>query len=266
MTGKLLKFKMPRTYNEKLQWLKIHDKKCDYTKLVDKIEVKEYIASTIGEEYIIPTIGIWNTFEEISFEKLPNQFVLKCSHDSGTVILCTDKAKFDLKQAEKKIKLALKRNYYWLWRELPYKNVEPRILAEEYIVDESESELKDYKFFCFHGKVEYIQVHFDRFRDHKRNTYNRDWDLQDFGIGYPPDKEQTIRRPLNLDKMIDISETLSNGIAHLRVDLYSVNGQIYFGELTFFHGGGFLPFKPAEVGYHFGDLITLEVDTKIRKC
>src|SRR5699024_8410056 len=155
-------FSNVRTYNEKLQWLKINDRNPIYTKMVDKYEVREYIANHIGEEYLIPLIGVYDSFEEINFNELPNQFVLKCTHDSGGLVICKDKSKLDIEAARKKINDSLKRNYYYLFREWPYKNVKPRVICEKYMVDEFEKELKDYKFFCFNGKPKALFVASDR--------------------------------------------------------------------------------------------------------
>ena len=160
--GKELNLKKPKTFNEKLQWLKLYDRNPAYTKLVDKYEVRKHIAKTIGQEYLIPLLGVWDTFEDINFSKLPNQFVLKCTHDSGGLIICTDKNRLDIDAARKKINKCLKRNYYYPGREWPYKNVKPRIICEKYMVDESGTELKDYKFMCFNGEVKCIFVCLNR--------------------------------------------------------------------------------------------------------
>jgi len=257
VTEKHLNLKEPKTFNEKLQWLKLYDRKSTYTKMVDKAEAKKYVAGIIGEEHIIPTIRIYNSFEEIFFEELPDQFVLKTTHDSGGVIICCDKQTFDIVAAKRKINKHLKINSFYRTREWPYKNVQPRIIAEKYMVDESGYELKDYKFFCFDGKVHYIQVDFDRHINHKRNIYNTSWDLQDFTIQYPNDINHKIPKPESLDNMISFANKLSEGFSHLRVDFYTINGDIYFGELTFYHGSGTESFVPEEWDYKFGSLLKL---------
>lgn len=247
----------PQTFNEKIQWLKLYDQKPEYTEMVDKFEVKKYIADAIGEEYIIPTLGIYNNFDEIDFNKLPNQFVIKCTHDSGSIIICKDKSTFDRKKAKKKINKWLKRNYYYHSREWSYKNVKPRIIIEKYMVDESGTELKDYKIFCFNGEPKFIEVDFGRFSDHKRNLYTLDWELLDLEIKYPSDPQKVIKRPNHLEKMIEFSRILSKNIPHVRVDLYSINNKIYFGELTFYHGSGLEKIEPVEWDKKLGDMLKL---------
>ena len=171
-TGRKLNLDNPLTFNEKLQWLKIYDRHENYTRMVDKYEVKKYVSEIIGEDYIIPTLGVWNSWDEIDFNTLPEQFVLKCTHDSQSTVICKDRSTFNFENAKKKINTHLKKNYYWQSREYPYKDLRGRIIAEKYMVDESGYELKDYKVFCFNGKAKYIQVDFDRFKNHKKNIYD----------------------------------------------------------------------------------------------
>lgn len=247
----------PRSFNEKLQWLKLYDRKPEYTQMIDKYEAKKYVADIIGEEYLIPTLGIYDSVDEIEFEKLPQQFVLKCTHDSGGVVFCKNKNDFDKDEAKSILNNFLKRNFYWAGREWPYKNIKPRIIVEEYLVDESNVELKDYKFFAFDGKVKLIQVDYDRFVHHKRNLYTTDWEYIDAVIKYPTDPNRKIKRPAKLEKMIEISEKLSKHIPHVRVDLYSVGKRIYFGELTFYHGSGYEKFEPKELEYNLGEMIKI---------
>ena len=249
----------PQTYNEKLQWLKLYDLHEEYTQMVDKYEAKKYVASIIGEEYIIPTYGVYNSFEEIDFTRLPQQFVLKCTHNSGGVFVCKDKATFDIEGAKKQVKKWLKKNPYWKNREYPYKNVKPRIIIEQYMEDESGYELKDYKFFCFDGIAKYIFVASDRGKDDeetKFDFYDIEWNLLPFTNGHP-NSNKKMKKPENYDKMVDISERLSKGIPHVRVDLYNINGRIYFGELTFFHWSGLVPFVPPKWDVIFGDSLVL---------
>lgn len=255
--GKSLNLSNPKTFNEKLQWLKLHNRKHEYTKMVDKFEVRQYIAEKIGDEYLIPLLGVWDSPYDIDFDSLPNQFVLKCTHDSGGLVICRDKKTLDVKTACSKLNTALKNNGYGYGREWPYKNVKPRIVAEQYMVDESGYELKDYKFFCFNGTVKLIQVDFDRHTSHKRNIYNTSWDIQELQIRYPSDKNKNIPKPVQLEVIIELAEMLSHGIPHVRVDFYSVESHIYFGELTFYHGSGTEKFTPEEWDYTLGSWIDL---------
>lgn len=257
--GYWMDWKHPKTFNEKLQWLKIHDRNPLYTTLVDKYEVRKYIAEKIGEDYLIPLLGVWNTPEEIDLDKLPNQFVLKCTHDSGSVIICKNKKSFDFAGAKKKLAANLSKNFYYTAREWPYKNVKPRIIAEKYMEDK-EKELKDYKFFCFNGKTKFLQVDYNRFIDHHRNIYNLQWDMQPFSIQYPSGEANAVKRPPNLNKMQEIAQSLSKGIPHIRVDLYNISGKIYCGELTFFHGAGFEKFTPPKWDFKVGSLIATKQD------
>lgn len=247
----------PKTFNEKLQWLKLNDIHPEYGRLVDKYEAKEYVKEIIGEEYIIPTLGIWNSFNEIDFDTLPNQFVLKTTHDSGGVVVCPDKSKFDIVTAKKKLERSLMHNFFYEHREYPYKNVPPRIIAEKFMVDESGTELKDYKFFCFDGKCKMLFVATDRnIGDVKFDFFDEKFNHLPFVQGHPW-AEKEIKKPAGFDKMIELSETLSKGFPHVRVDLYDINGQIYFGELTFFHFSGNVPFEPEEWDYKVGEWLKL---------
>ena len=240
LMGKSLNLDNPQTFNEKLQWLKLHDRKPEYTTMVDKYEAKKYVASIIGDQYIIPTLGIWDKFEDIDFGKLPNQFVLKCTHDSGGLVICKDKNTLDLSVAKKKINQSLNRNYYYAWREWPYKNVKPRIIAEKYMEDHSTSELRDYKFFCFGGMAKCYKVDFDRFVEHRANYFSADGELMKIGEEIcPPDFNKEIPVPKNLEKMKEFAEKLSATQPFLRADFYDVDGHVYFGELTFYPASGF---------------------------
>ena len=248
----------PKTYNEKLQWLKLYDRRDIYTRMVDKYEVKEYVGKIIGEEYIIPTLGVWDKFHDIDFEKLPDQFVLKCTHDSGGLVVVKDKTKMDKVKTKKKIIHCLKRNYYNNTREWPYKNVKPRIIAEKYMVDESGYELKDYKFFCFNGKCQAMFIATDRNSDTETcfDFYDMKFNHLSFTNGHP-NSTKIIIKPKNFEKMVKLAEKLSIGIPQCRVDFYNINGDIYFGEITFFHWGGVKPFDPEEWDYKFGEWINL---------
>ncbi len=259
--GKKLNLENPKTFNEKLQWLKLYERKPIYTTMVDKYEAKKYVADIIGEEHIIPTLGVWNRFEDIDFDALPDQFVLKCTHDSGGLVICRDKAKLDMAQAKKKIEKSLKRNYYFVHREWPYKNVKPRIIAEKYMVDESGYELKDYKFFCFDGTMKVLFVAKDRgsqTEETKFDFFDDQFNHLPFTNGHP-NSEPPYFKPDNFEEMKRLAEILASGIPHVRVDFYNINGRIYFGELTFSHWSGIVPFKPCEWDVKLGNLITLPV-------
>lgn len=257
--GYSLNLDNPQTFSEKLQWLKLYNRKPEYTRMVDKYEVKKYVADIIGEQYIIPTLGVWERVEDIDFDSLPNQFVLKCTHDSGGLVICRDKNKLDISSAKKKLKKSLKSNYYLHGREWPYKNVKPRIIAEQYMVDESGYELKDYKWFCFGGEPKTLFIASDRGiegEETKFNFYDMDFNLLPFTNGHP-NSTKPIKKPLSFEKMKGLAAELSVGIPHIRVDFYDINGQIYFGELTFFHWSGMTPFVPEEWDYIFGSWINL---------
>lgn len=249
----------PVTFNEKLQWLKLYDRRPEYTTMVDKYAVKKYVADIIGEQYIIPTLGVWDRFEDIDFDKLPNQFVLKCTHDSGGLVVCKDKTKLNKSKAKKKIEKCLKNNYFYLGREWPYKNVHPRIIAEQYMEDNQSSELRDYKFFCFNGRVEFLYLS-EGLENHEtaRISYvSLDWEKMPFCRDDYKPFEQLPPKPDNLEEMVRIAEELSAGIPHVRVDFYNVNGQILFGELTFYSGSGFTKFDPESSDFEIGKLLEL---------
>lgn len=257
--GKKLDLNNPKTYNEKLQWLKLYDRKPEYTKMVDKCEAKKYVASIIGEEYVIPTLGVWERFEDIDFEKLPDRFVLKCTHDSGGLTICTNKETFDFEGAKEKISRCLKRNYFWRSREWPYKFVKPRVIAEEYMEDAKTGELPDYKFFCFDGTVKAMFIATERQSDDetKFDFFDENFNHLPFTNGHP-NAEKTPEKPEHFEEMKRLAEKLSVGIPQVRVDFYEVNGKVYFGELTFFHWSGTMPFEPEEWDYKLGSWISLK--------
>lgn len=261
--GRRLDLENPQTFNEKLQWLKLYDRKPIYTTMVDKYAVKQYVAEQIGEEYIIPTLGVWDRFDDIDFDALPDQFVLKCTHDSGGLVICRDKSKLDMAAAKAKIEKFLKREYYWVHREWPYKNVKPRIIAEQYMEDSKTAELRDYKFFCFNGVVMALYVATERQQvgeEVKFDFFDPEFNYLPFRQGHlnaktPPEK------PENLEKMKRLAATLSKGIPHTRVDFYEVDGKVYFGEFTFYHMAGFSSFEPEEWDYTFGSWLQLPEKT-----
>lgn len=256
--GKKLNLDNPVTYNEKLQWLKLYDRKPEYAKMVDKYEAKKYVADIIGEEYIIPTLGIWDNVNDIDFDTLPNQFVLKCTHDSGGLVICKDKAELDIEETKNTLNHFLHRNFYSIHREWPYKNVKPRIIAEKYMEDESGYELKDYKFFCFNGKVNAMFIATDRNAETETCFDFFDCNFNHMPVinGHPNTKKE-IKKPLGFEKMIELAEKLSSGIPQVRIDFYDINGNIYFGEITFFHWSGLKKFEPEKYDKIFGDWITL---------
>lgn len=257
--GYKLNLEYPKTYNEKLQWLKLFDRNPEYTKMVDKIEAKKYVASIIGEEYIIPTLAEYDFAEDIDFDSLPNSFVLKCTHDSGGIIICKDKTKLDKNKAIKNLNKWLKVNYFYQNREWPYKNVKPRIICEEYKVDESGFELKDYKWFCFNGEAKALFIATDRSKldeETKFDFFDVDFNHLPFTNGHPNALLKP-RKPVGFEKMKELASKLSKGFPHIRVDFYDINGKIYFGELTFFHWSGIVPFNPEKWDYIFGSWISL---------
>jgi len=247
----------PKTYNEKLQWLKLHDRKPEYMTMVDKYEAKLYVSKIIGEDYIIPTIAVYNNVEAIDFESLPDQFVLKCTHDSGGVVICEDKANLDIDSVITKLRKRYNNNWFLFYREWPYKNLKHRIIAEQYITTQN-NDLKDYKFYCFDGVVKAIMVAEGRFSEKKSFSYfDTNWNKLDFTWGAPkPTVYPT--KPEHFSEMLEIAEELSKGIPHVRVDLYNVDGKIYFGELTFYDGSGMQVFEPRQWDYKFGEYINLE--------
>lgn len=263
--GKKINWDEPKTYNEKIQWLKLYDRNPEYIEMVDKYAVKEYVASKIGKEYIIPTIGVWNSCEDIDFEKLPERFVLKCTHDSGGLVICKEKKELDITMVMRKLKKSLKSDYYREWREWPYKNVPHRIICEPYMEDSVTGELRDYKFFCFDGVVKAMFVASDRQNkkeDTKFDFFDCDYNHLCIINGHPNAK--TIpEKPHNFDLMKKLAAELSKGYPHIRVDFYEIDNKVYFGELTLYHWSGMVPFEPEEWDYIFGKWI--ELPTKRKK-
>ena len=261
---KKLNLKNPRTFSEKIQWLKLYDRRPEYSMMVDKYEVKKYVADIIGEEYIIPTLNVWNSFDEIDFDTLPNQFVLKCTHDSGGLVICTDKATFDKEAARKKIEASMKAKYFYHTREWAYKNVKPRIIAEQYMEDDTTKDLRDYKFFAFDGDVTMLFIATERQEkdsETKFDFFDSDFNHLDFINGHPNAKIPPAK-PQNFELMKELASKLSKGIPHVRVDFYEVNGKVYFGELTFCHWSGLMPFEPDEWDEKLGDWIKLPPKTR----
>ena len=254
--GKELNLDNPVTYTEKLQWIKLYDRRPEYTMMVDKYAVRAYVAEKIGEEYLIPLLGVWNDPDEIDFEALPNQFVMKCNHDSGGVIICKDKSKLDVEEKRTFLKKRMKESFFWAAREWPYKNIPRKIIAEKYMVDESGYELKDYKFFCFDGTCKAVFIATDRGTDTRFDFFDTDFNHLPIKNGHN-NAEKAIAKPQGWEHMIQLAEKLSQGIPQVRVDLYSIYGHPYFGEMTLFHYGGKKPFVPEEWDYTFGSWIHL---------
>lgn len=259
MMGKKLNLKNPQTFSEKLQWLKLYNRRPEYTKMVDKYVVKEYVAKIIGEKYIIPTIGVWDRPEDIDFESLPNQFVLKCTHDSGGLVICRDKAKLDKKAAIIKLRKALKQNYYRKWREWPYKNVPRRIIAEKYIgLGPIIMDLPDYKFFCFNGEPKYCQVISGRNTTMCCDFFDKNWNHQPFHEPrLYPFSDYQLEKPSNYEEMWNLAKKLAKGKPFSRIDFYEVRGKIYFGEITFFPTTGMGGFDPEVFDQIFGEMLLL---------
>ena len=255
--GKKLNLDNPQTLNEKLQWLKLHDRKESYTNMADKYNAKECAKKIIGEEYIIPTIGVYDSFDNIDFNSLPNQFVIKCTHDSGGVFICEDKSKLNIRKVKKIINKSLKKKYYYAHREWPYKNVKPRILIEEYIVDHN-GVLDDYKLQTFNGKVAYSFVCTDRIKGEVKFTFfdehKRFIPVTQCGAS---NDYKGAKLPDNYEKIVELAEKLAKNIPAIRLDFYNIDGKIYFGEFTFFDSAGLGAFNPEEWDYKFGSMLDL---------
>lgn len=258
---KSLHLKNPKAFTEKLQWLKLYDRKPIYSTLVDKYGVKDYVADKIGFEHVIPTIGIYEKYDDIIWDELPSQFVLKCTHDSGGVIVCMDKNSLNIKKVRAEITKRLKRNYYYRGREWPYKNVKPRIIIEK-LLNHSTGELKDYKIYCFNGEPHCLFITKDRPYHTKLNFY--DLSFKKLPINYVyPDYEDLDIMPACWDEMLKIARVLSQNIPFVRVDLYECDNIVYFGEMTFFPTGGLGKFNPIEWDYKFGEWLKLPTDERI---
>ena len=258
MFGRDLNLQEPILYTEKLQWLKLYDHRPEYVRMVDKYEVKDYVAEIIGAEYVIPLLGVWNCVEDIDFNQLPTQFVLKTTHDSGGIVLCKNKDTLDIPKTRKKLQRLLNRDYYSCNREWPYKKVPRRIIAEEYMEDPHHQELRDYKFFTFDGvpKVLYIA----QGRGRGEQTYADFFDMEFQHLPFTIDHDMAPERPekpVNFELMKDLAAKLSAGTPQLRVDFYEMDGRVYFGEMTFFHCSGMAPFHPQQWDQTFGEWLTL---------
>lgn len=255
--GERLNLEHPRGFNEKIQWLKLHDRQPGYVQLVDKYAVKELISKTIGEKYVVPTLGVWNHFDDIDFETLPNEFVLKCTHDSGSVVVVKDKKNMDKETVKEKLERALSKNWYWGAREWPYKNVTPRIMAEKYLKSNGYDNLIVYKFMCFNGVPKIIQViQDDKTKEESIDYFDVKWNLLDMRQGFPNSKKH-LSKPHSLSQMIKLAADLSKGIRFVRVDFFEVDNSPVFSEFTFYSDAGFSEFKPKCWGQVLGDYISI---------
>lgn len=256
-TGERLNLRSPVTYTEKLQWLKLHDRRSLYTTLVDKYEVKKYVAKRLGEEYVVPLLGVWENVDDIPFDELPAQFVLKCTHDSGGLQICKEKASFDIDSAKKKINQVLKANYYWANREWPYKNVKPRVIAEKYLEDSQTCDTRDYKFFTFGGEPKVMYIATGR---GSGETYGDFFDMDFRHLDLTIDHNNAPvcpEKPVGFEEMKRAAAILAEGIPQVRVDFYEIDSHVYFGEMTFFHCGGFMKFNPDSWNRTFGDWVLM---------
>lgn len=258
--GSWISWNSPLTFNEKIQWLKLYNRKPEFTKMVDKYAVKDYVAEKIGSQYIIPTLGIWDSFDQINFDELPDKFVLKTTHGGGGggIAICHDKNTFDKQLAKQKLEQSLRSDIYRNYREWPYKNVTRRIIAEQLIETPESTDIKDYKFFCFNGEPHFLKVDFDRFVDHHANYYDMEWRLLPFGeADFPPVPQHKETCPPNFDIMVELVKKLSVDQPFIRVDLFNINGKIYFGELTFYPASGMGKFTSRKADFEIGNLLQL---------
>lgn len=250
----------PKSFNEKLQWMKLHDRNPLFSLYADKYRVREHVSEAIGKEYLIPLIGVYDRADDIDFDSLPNQFVLKCNHGAGCNIICNDKDSFDKKNAVAKLNEWMAKDYSRYKREYHYASIERKIICEQFMIDNETGDLRDYKFFCIGGEIQMIQVDMSRFSNHTRNIYDKNWNLLDVEISFPRDTSRIIDPPKELSEMIWIAETLSKEFLQVRVDLYVINHKVYFGELTFFSGAGFSKYNPRQFEMELGSKLSLPVD------
>lgn len=257
--GRRLNLNPPRYFSEKMQWLKLNDRNPAYTMMADKYSVRDYVREKIGDEYLIPLIGIYNNFSEIDFDALPNQFVLKPTHSCG-VYICKDKSKFSINEVKCKIEASLNSNYFFLHREWEYKNILPRILVQQYLADDQQESLYDYKFYCFNGEPKFLYLALGgagNLKNLRMNFLNFDWSLTPFQRPDHLQFEVLPPKPHCLDKMVELARLLSHNIPFVRVDFFVVDNKIYFGEMTFHPGAGFAPFSPRKYELLYGELIRL---------
>lgn len=253
--GYPLDLKHPQTFNEKQQWLKLYDRRPEYTQMVDKYEVKKLVASKIGEEYVVPTIATYKRAEEIMFEDLPDQFVIKCTHDSGSVYICRDINAFNRKLVIEKFKFLLKKNYYWKNREWPYKHVTPQIIVDQYLDDKGDDVVRDYKFWCFNGKP-YVMYCTNKGKDIYENFYDMSFRPLSISHGFRK-VEKAIEKPKSFELMKELAAQLSENIPFVRVDFFNIDDHVYFGEFTFYDWGGLKPFIDKSWDYRIGEWLRI---------
>lgn len=261
--GKKLNLKNPQTFNEKIQWLKLYDFKPEYTRLVDKYLVREYIKEKIGEKYLVPLIGVYDKFDDIDFNSLPDRFVIKCNHDSGGIVVCRNKEQLDIESARKKINWCMKRNYYKTSREKPYRDVIPKIIIEEYLDDGIHIVPRDYKIYCFNGEPKYIVIFKDRYNKSvakSETVYDIDWNRLDCSL----DAHFKINRELDekpecLDELLSITRKLAKGFPQVRIDFYIIENKIYFGEITLSTASGMTKTIPESLDAEIGKLININI-------
>ncbi len=252
-------WKDPKTYNEKLQWLKLHDHDPRYHPMADKAAVKDYVKEVLGRDYGIPTLGLWDRAEDIDWEALPEKFVLKCTHDSGSVVLCPDKKALDREAAAALLQKGLNTDYYREYREWPYKNARRQIIAEEYLQDEAGNPPDDYKVMCFGGEPKLVILHQGRFGAHTMDFYDPQWNMLPITRVGQARSAEPAPRPKLLEEMLRLSAILARDIPHIRVDWYEMNGRLYLGELTFFNASGFGPFADEADDHRIGSWIPLDM-------
>ena len=246
----------PQSFNQKLQWMKLYDKNPLYSKYADKIEVRKFIAATIGKQYLIPCLGIYERAEDIDYSLLPSRFVLKCNHGAKYNIICADKTKLNIDETNACLNKWLKEKFWRIKREYHYKAIKPQIICEQYMEDSATGGLNDYKVFMIAGNPYMIQVDFDRFGNHQRNIYDAKWNLMDVEISFP--KGPDVPKPVVLDEMLECAKKLSLGFKEVRVDFYVINGKLYFGEMTFFSGAGFSRYNPREFEFMMGKMVKID--------
>ena len=254
--GDKLDLKHPMTFNEKIQWTKLYDRNPLYTILVDKYKVKQWVSERIGDEYVIPTLAVFKSVDEIDISALPEQFVLKCNHDSGGIVICRDRDCFDLETAKQKLRESLKKNYYWDYREWAYKDVKRVIIAEPYLEDQQTGELLDYKFFTFNGtpKLMFVASGRQSGKEVRFDFFSMSYEWMRIKNVHPNSTEESLpKRPECFSQMISLARVLSEGLNEVRIDFYEVNGRCYFGEMTIYHGAGFMPFSPHSVDCQMGE-------------
>lgn len=260
-TRKFIDFKNPKGFNEKLQWLKVNDRRPEYSQLVDKLAVRDHISKILGEEYLFPLLGKWESFDDIDFDALPEQFVMKCNHDSGSTKVIKNKSSLtaeEINEMKEFYSKRLKQDFYYAGREYPYKGIKPYIIAEQLMIDETapEKSIEDYKFFCFNGEPKVMFIATDRATDCKFDFFDMNFNHLDL-VNIHPNADKPIPKPEKFDEMKELAAKLSQGMRHVRIDLYELNGKIYFGEYTFFHGGGFQLCHPEKWERQLGDWIDI---------